>query len=113
MTNGVDSPFIKVDRNSFATISAINHAVSVMENMIMGRWSAKKAPINSRNTGIFAPQGIKGAVRIVASFSRGLRNVRAAITPGTAHPPAIPPEIIKGITELPWSPKIRNILSIM
>ena len=30
------------------------------------------------------------------------------MTPGTAHPPAMPPEMMKAMTELPWSPKVRN-----
>jgi hypothetical protein len=56
---------------------------------------------------------MNGAVSRVASFSRGLRRVRAAMTPGTAQPPAMPPETMNGITEQPCSPKMRNTRSSM
>ncbi len=73
----------------------------------------KNTPVSSRKTGSLAPQVMNGAVSRVASFSRGLRRVRAAMTPGTAQPPAMPPETMNGITEQPCSPKMRNTRSSM
>ena len=61
----------------------------------------KKAETNRANTGSFAPQGINGAVKMVSKRSRHPLIVREDITPGTAQPPAIPPETMKGRTELP------------
>jgi hypothetical protein len=35
------------------------------------------------------------------------------MTPGTEQPPAMPPDTMKAITELPWRPKTRKIRSSM
>jgi hypothetical protein len=56
---------------------------------------------------------MKGTVSRVAKRSRRDLRVRVAITPGTAQPPAMPPDTIKAITELPCRPKILKILSSM
>ena len=66
---------------------------------------SKNAPAKREITGIFAPQGIKGASIAAARRSRSLRMVRLAITPGTAQPIAI----TKGITDLPERPTFLNI----
>ena len=66
-----------------------------------------------RNTGIFAPQVMRGRVIMVAMRSFSLRMVRVAITPGMAQPPAMPPAMMKGITEEPCSPKARMTRSSM
>jgi len=62
--------------------------------MTVASFWVKKAAIKRANTGSLAPQFMKGAVKSVASRSRGERRVRVAMTPGTAQPPAMPPEII-------------------
>lgn len=54
-----------------------------------GRGEEGRGPGAKRPT--LAPQPMKEAVRIVAIFSLGLRRVRAAMTPGTAQPPGMPP----------------------
>ncbi len=113
MTNGVGSPLIMVERSSLDTSSAIAQANSVMPNIICASFSLKKAAIKSRKTGSLAPQGMKGAVIRVASFSFGLRSVLVAITPGTAQPPMMPPETMKGMAEQPCRPKTRRARSSM
>ncbi len=100
MIKGVDSPFTRVDRSSFATNRAAIHPPATQKNITDAEFSKKAAAIR-RMTGTLAPQLMNGAVNTVASFSLGLLSVRAAITPGTAHPPAIPPDTINGITEEP------------
>lgn len=83
-------------------------------NIYLAWWSEKKAPISRASTGSLAPQFMKGTVSKVAIRSLGERRVRVAMTPGTAQPPAIPPETMKGITEEPCRPKRgRKIRSIM
>ncbi len=113
MTKGVGSPLIRVERRNQDTSSAIIQANRVIRNMIWASFSLKKAAINSRKTGSLAPHGMNGAVIRVASFSFGLRKVRVAMTPGTAQPPMIPPEMIKGIAEQPCRPKMRSTRSSM
>ena len=113
MTNGVDGPRIIVERNSRAVSRATTQPVSVRPNMTAASWPGKKTPEKRMKTGSLAPQAIKGTVNSVAIFSRGLRRVRAASTPGTAQPPAMPPPTMNGITEQPCSPKIRKIRSSM
>ena len=49
---------------------------------------------------------------MVANLSLGFRRVLAAIMPGTAHPPMIPPETISGTIELPCSPNFLKTLSM-
>jgi len=56
---------------------------------------------------------MNGAVMSVAIFSFLPRSVRVAMTPGTAQPPAMPPETMKGMTELPCRPKLRKTRSSM
>ena len=51
--------------------------------------------------GSFAPQFMKGTDSIVAILSFGSLSVLAAIIPGTAHPPLIPPDTMKGTMEFP------------
>ena len=80
-------------------------------DIIITLLSAKKAAIRRAKTGSLAPQFIKGTVKRVAIRSFGDLSVLAAITPGTAQPPAIPPDTMNAITELPCSPKYLNILS--
>ena len=65
------------------------------------------------STGSLAPQFMNGTVSRVASRSLGERRVRVAITPGTAQPPAMPPETMNGITEEPCRPNRWKMRSIM
>jgi hypothetical protein len=104
---------ITVMRRSFATRSAPIQATAVIRSMTRASWLVKKAATRRANTGSLAPQFMKGAVSSVASRSRGDFRVRVAITPGTAHPPAMPPETTKAITELPCRPKARKTRSSM
>ena len=113
MTKGVGSPLSTVMRKIFDTIRATSQANKVNRNIYLALCSVKKVPISRARTGTLAPQFIKGTVKSVAIRSLGERSVLVAITPGTAQPPAIPPETINGITEEPCSPKIRNTLSII
>ncbi len=62
-------------------------------------------------TGILAPQFMKGTTSIVVSRSFSSRMVRVAITPGTAQPPAMPPDTIMARMLLPCSPKMRSTRS--
>lgn len=84
-----------------------------MRSIIEAWFSVKKTPTSRAKTGSLAPQFMKGAVRSVASLSLGDLIVLAAMTPGTAQPPAMPPEMMKGMTELPWRPKKRKRRSSM
>jgi len=85
----------------------------VKRNIYWALFSLKKAPISRASTGILAPQFMNGTVSRVAIRSFGERRVRVAMTPGTAQPPAIPPETMNGITEEPCRPKILKTRSIM
>ena len=69
----------------------------------------KSAPAISAIIGSFAPQGMKVVVIIVIFLSLSLSIVREAIIPGTPQP--VPTSI--GINDLPESPNLRKILSIM
>ena len=80
-------------------------------NIIRARSLEKKAPMSMAYTGNFAPQLINGATRSVAILSFGSLRVLVAITPGTAHPPEIPPLMIRAMTEFPCSPNQRKTLS--
>ena len=61
----------------------------------------KNAPMSIAYTGSFAPQFINGVMRIVAILSFSPLSVLVANTPGTAHPPDIPPLTIRASIELP------------
>ena len=113
MTKGVAGPRITVLRRMRATTRAMSHANSVMQKSAWASCPAKNTPVSRMSTGSFAPHVMKGAVSMVASFSLGERRVREASTPGTAHPPPMPPEMMKGITEEPCRPKMRNTRSSM
>ncbi len=56
---------------------------------------------------------MNGTVSRVARRSLGDFRVRVAMTPGTAQPPAIPPETINAMTDAPCRPNIRNTRSSM
>ncbi len=94
MTNGVEAPLTTVILRNLAASSAPAQEISVRINIIPARLWGKKAAISSANTGSLAPQFMNGAVSRVAMRSLGDRRVRVAITPGTAQPPAMPPETI-------------------
>ena len=101
MTKGVASPRITVERRSHATSRAPTQEIRVMRSMTWAWLCAKKAPTSRANTGSLAPQFMKGTVSRVASRSLGDLRVLAAMTPGTAQPPAIPPDTMNAMTELP------------
>ena len=102
-----------VERMTFASSSAAIHEKSVKRNIIWACLAGKNAAMSMAKTGSFAPQFMKGAVSRVARRSLGLLSVRVARTPGTAQPPAIPPEMMKAMTELPCRPKVRKTRSSM
>ena len=70
---------------------------------------SKNAPAINAIIGSFAPQGINVVVIIVILRSLSFSIVREAIMPGTPHP--VP--IIIGIKDLPESPNLRKIRSII
>ena len=69
----------------------------------------KTAPATMEINGILAPQGINVVVIIVILRSLSFSMVRDAMIPGTPHP--LPINI--GIKDLPESPNLRNILSMI
>ena len=85
--------------------------IRVRAKSIWASRAAKKAPINRAYTGSLAPQFIMGTVSMVARRALGSRKVRAAITPGTAQPPLMPPLTIMAITLLPCRPKFLSTRS--
>jgi hypothetical protein len=101
MTKGVASPRMIVFLRTHATTRAVIQEPMVIQKRTVAAEPLKKAPPRRRKTGTFAPQGMNGAVRRVASFSLGLLRVRAPMTPGTAQPPGMPPATMKGMTEHP------------
>lgn len=113
MTNGVDGPRIIVERSSRA-VSQGHHPAGERQaehdrRLMAGEEDAGKKDENRK----FGPTGHKGHGQQRRYLFAGLRRVRAASTPGTAQPPAMPPPTMNGITEQPCSPKIRKIRSSM
>ena len=100
-----------VDLMILAAKSAKAHERRVRRNIILALSLEKKAPISMAYTGSLAPQFIKGTTKRVAILSLRSLNTLVAMTPGTAHPPEIPPLTTRAITELPCSPNQRNNLS--
>ncbi len=113
MTKGVLSPRTTVERKIRDTTSTKPQAARTTKNMARVGESGKKAATSMRYAVVLAPQTMKGAVRMVARRSRGLRSVRAHRTPGTAQPPGMPPDMTSGMTDMPCSPKTRSTRSIM
>jgi len=113
ITNGVLGPFNMVERINLAANRAKVQDRIVRRNSIRARFPGKKAPIITAYTGSLAPQFMNGTTSNVAIRSFLSRRVLVAITPGTAHPPDMPPLTIRAITEFPCNPNHLRTLSSM
>ena len=109
ITNGAGSPanifvFFKIIPEQMIAAIPTKYALQETHPAL-----SKNAPAINAMIGSFAPQGTKVVVITVILRSLSFSMVREAITPGTPHP--LPISI--GIKDLPESPNLRKILSMI